>query len=270
MDAYLTRRKGIWTAGSSLEAVEEGSCATATVYPVVIFAVSLLRVSRVLLGQLRLQRWLPMIEGCCSVRHKLDGSLRDVSQPTGQSGGALLCPRPTLLLSSRRRDPSSYIGSTVMLVSPWSVLQCAVIEIYIYMWCGKRKRHMEEEYTNAAVACCSYPLVNLPMLGNAPKTIINDTVIPVNGTETSVLYVQQVVLRVGVMPWTEDLTLMDAFRGPLYEVFNLLEIIQNYQHPETLVKGTFHLAGWLNIDHITTWDTRCTEAGVKIASISDF
>lgn len=80
---------------------------------------------------------------------------------------------------------------------------------------------------------CCYPLVNLPMLGNAPKTIINDTVIPVNGTETSVLYVQQVVLRVGVMPWTEDLTLMDAFRGPLYEVFNLLEIIQNYQHPET-------------------------------------
>ncbi|EZA50256.1 Sterol regulatory element-binding protein cleavage-activating protein [Ooceraea biroi] len=80
---------------------------------------------------------------------------------------------------------------------------------------------------------CCYPLVNLPMLGNAPKTIINDTVIPVNGTETSVLYVQQVVLRVGVMPWMEDLTLMDAFRGPLYEVFNLLEIIQNYQHPET-------------------------------------
>jgi hypothetical protein len=71
------------------------------------------------------------------------------------------------------------------------------------------------------------------MPSNAPKTIINNTVIPMNDTDTSVLYVQQVVLRVGVMPWTEDLTLMDAFRGPLYEVFNLLEIIQNYQHPET-------------------------------------
>jgi hypothetical protein len=89
---------------------------------------------------------------------------------------------------------------------------------------------------NNAAMYRSYPLVNLPMLGNAPKTIINDTVIPINDTETSVLYVQQVVLRIGVMPWTEDLTLMDAFRGPLYEVFNLLEIIQNYQHPETLVK----------------------------------
>ncbi|KYQ48506.1 Sterol regulatory element-binding protein cleavage-activating protein [Trachymyrmex zeteki] len=81
---------------------------------------------------------------------------------------------------------------------------------------------------------CCYPLVNLPMPGNAPKILINDTVLPANGTETSVLYVQQVVLRIGVMPWSEDLTLMDAFRGPLYEVFNLLEIIRNYQHPETL------------------------------------
>lgn len=71
------------------------------------------------------------------------------------------------------------------------------------------------------------------MPGNAPKILINDTVLPANGTETSVLYVQQVVLRIGVMPWSEDLTLMDAFRGPLYEVFNLLEIIRNYQHPET-------------------------------------
>lgn len=85
-----------------------------------------------------------------------------------------------------------------------------------------------------AVLCrYSFPLVNLPMPGNAPKTVINDTVVPANGTETSVLYVQQVVLRVGVMPWNEDLTLMDAFRGPLYEVFNLLEIIQNFEHPET-------------------------------------
>lgn len=81
--------------------------------------------------------------------------------------------------------------------------------------------------------CCS-PLVNLPMPGNVPRTIINHTIVPENNTENSVFYVQQVVLRVGVIPWTEELTLMDAFRGPLYEVFNLLEIIQNYQHPKTL------------------------------------
>ncbi|XP_076652872.1 SREBP cleavage activating protein [Halictus rubicundus] len=81
---------------------------------------------------------------------------------------------------------------------------------------------------------CCYPLVNLPMPGNAPRTIINHTFVPENNTENSVFYVQQVVLRAGVIPWTEELTLMDAFRGPLYEIFNLLEIIQNYQHPETL------------------------------------
>lgn len=79
----------------------------------------------------------------------------------------------------------------------------------------------------------SSPLVNLPMPGNVPRTIINHTIVPENNTENSVFYVQQVVLRVGVIPWTEELTLMDAFRGPLYEVFNLLEIIQNYQHPKT-------------------------------------
>lgn len=71
------------------------------------------------------------------------------------------------------------------------------------------------------------------MPGNAPQTIINHTVVPENNTENSVFYVQQVVLRAGVIPWAEELTLMDAFRGPLYEVFNLLEIIQNYQHLET-------------------------------------
>ncbi|XP_076756300.1 SREBP cleavage activating protein [Xylocopa sonorina] len=84
-----------------------------------------------------------------------------------------------------------------------------------------------------ALLCC-YPLVNLPMPGNAPTTVVNHTIVPENNTESYAFYVQQVVLRVGVIPWTEDLTLMDAFRGPLYEVFNLLEIIQNYQHPKTL------------------------------------
>ncbi|KAI4480537.1 hypothetical protein M0804_010090 [Polistes exclamans] len=79
-----------------------------------------------------------------------------------------------------------------------------------------------------------YPLVNLPMPGNAPRMILNRTVESTNATEKSALYVQQVVLRIGVVPWAEDLSLMDAFRGPLYEIFNLLEIIQNYQHPETL------------------------------------
>lgn len=71
------------------------------------------------------------------------------------------------------------------------------------------------------------------MPGNAPKIIVNHTTTPSNGSKNSEFYVQQVVLRVAVLPWSEDLSLMDAFRGPLYETFNLLEIIQNYQDHET-------------------------------------
>lgn len=78
----------------------------------------------------------------------------------------------------------------------------------------------------------SYPLVNVPMPGVAPQIVVNRTVLQANGTESSSLYVQQVVLRVGVVPWAEDLSLSDAFRGPLFEVFNLLEIVQNYQDSE--------------------------------------
>ena len=75
----------------------------------------------------------------------------------------------------------------------------------------------------------SYPLVNLPMPGVAPKVIVNNTINSVNGSESPAMYIQQVVLRSAVVPWEKDLSLFDAFRGPLYEVFNLLEIIQNYE-----------------------------------------
>lgn len=71
------------------------------------------------------------------------------------------------------------------------------------------------------------------MPGNVPRAVINQTSLPLNNTNGPAFYIQQVALRVGVIPWKNDLALSDAFRGPLYEVFNLLEIIQNYQDPET-------------------------------------
>lgn len=46
------------------------------------------------------------------------------------------------------------------------------------------------------------------------------------------LYVQQITLRVSVLPWTDEMQLMDAFRAPLYEVFKLLEIVRNHQSSE--------------------------------------
>jgi len=190
---------------------------------------------------------LPIVEACCSARHRfgeMSRSLPDRVAGLYYAHGLLCSSHPVIVIP---------LAISVLLLCWWviriygSIWEYSPIRITIYMI--PQERGIGRRINNAAMYR-SYPLVNLPMLGNAPKTIINDTVIPINDTETSVLYVQQVVLRIGVMPWTEDLTLMDAFRGPLYEVFNLLEIIQNYQHPETLVKLMKWLMRWLKIIYI--------------------
>lgn len=43
------------------------------------------------------------------------------------------------------------------------------------------------------------------------------------------IYVQQILLKSVVLPWHKKLQLTDAFRGPLFEVFKLLEIINNHE-----------------------------------------
>ncbi|EDV98177.1 GH22819 [Drosophila grimshawi] len=58
------------------------------------------------------------------------------------------------------------------------------------------------------------------------------------------LYVQQITLRASVLPWTDEMQLMDAFRAPLYEVFKLLEIVRNHQSSEnqrTLEQNCLHV-----------------------------
>ncbi|CAG9814063.1 unnamed protein product [Phaedon cochleariae] len=75
------------------------------------------------------------------------------------------------------------------------------------------------------------PLVNLPFPGKGPQVWSSN----LNSTDgvQPFCYVQQVVVRVGVMPWEQDLTLGDAFRAPLYEAFKLLEVVRNYQDTES-------------------------------------
>nr|CAI5846666.1 unnamed protein product [Callosobruchus analis] len=75
------------------------------------------------------------------------------------------------------------------------------------------------------------PLVNFPFPGKAPQVWQAGQ----NSTDTPepFCYVQQVVMRVAVLPWEPDLTLGDAFRAPLYEAFQLLDIIRNYQDNNT-------------------------------------
>ncbi len=46
------------------------------------------------------------------------------------------------------------------------------------------------------------------------------------------IYVQQILLKSIVLPWNKKLQLTDAFRGPLFEVFKLLEVINNHENDE--------------------------------------
>uniref|UniRef100_W4VSE5 Sterol regulatory element-binding protein cleavage-activating protein n=1 Tax=Corethrella appendiculata TaxID=1370023 RepID=W4VSE5_9DIPT len=47
------------------------------------------------------------------------------------------------------------------------------------------------------------------------------------------IYVQQIILRSMVIPWNQDLQLIDAYRSPLYEVFKLLELVRNHENEKT-------------------------------------
>lgn len=80
-----------------------------------------------------------------------------------------------------------------------------------------------------------YPLVNLPLPGDIPVQTTTEGynfTIPDNLTVFSglpYLYIQQIVLKTGVSPWLKDMTVHDAFRAPLHQVFPLLETVRNYQ-----------------------------------------
>lgn len=55
-----------------------------------------------------------------------------------------------------------------------------------------------------------------------------------------ILYVQQIMVRASVMPWNEEMHLMDAFRAPLHEIFKLNDIIRNHVSLERLVAVLFY------------------------------
>ncbi|CAK1554173.1 unnamed protein product [Leptosia nina] len=120
----------------------------------------------------------------------------------------------------------------------------------------------------SVVLLCCYPLLNVPLPGNIP-TVINvplninennvrsmecltkpcshtDTFMQLNNLHNStqklpyvwakenpLLYVHQIVIRIGVSPWNNNLKMWDAFRAPLQEVFRLFETIRNHEDPET-------------------------------------
>lgn len=53
-------------------------------------------------------------------------------------------------------------------------------------------------------------------------------------------YILQIVVKSGVVPWQEGLTISDSYRGPLSTVFHLAQTISNYhlQHNESVTLGS--------------------------------
>ncbi|KAK9501038.1 hypothetical protein O3M35_002162 [Rhynocoris fuscipes] len=101
-----------------------------------------------------------------------------------------------------------------------------------------------------AVLLACVPLINLPLSSNVPQTYVEPNFSVFNSSKTSgdtsytddvvekprwfseqPIYIQQVIMKSAVSPWTNEMQLTDAIRGPLAEVFRLLEAIQNYRHP---------------------------------------
>lgn len=109
----------------------------------------------------------------------------------------------------------------------------------------------------------SYPLLHIPLPGTIPTKIIlpyesqTDSIksswIPSNtpndaptnsdkfenvsvahppfawANSEPFVYIQQIVLRSSVLPWHNTMKLTDAYRGPLHEIFKLLEIVRNHE-----------------------------------------
>lgn len=64
------------------------------------------------------------------------------------------------------------------------------------------------------------------------------------------VYIQQIVLRSSVIPWKKNLLLTDAYRGPLHEIFKLLEIVRNHEDEIRLKKNSSELKINFNYDFV--------------------
>ncbi|XP_068620764.1 sterol regulatory element-binding protein cleavage-activating protein [Battus philenor] len=129
----------------------------------------------------------------------------------------------------------------------------------------------------SVVLLCCFPLLNVPLPGNRP-TVIN---LPLHkniqtstdchtknclysdylkmdninnetqklpylwAKEKPLFYIHQIILKIGVSPWNSNLKMWDAFRGPLQEVFRLLETIRNHEDEtkESLLQNCYQIEG---------------------------
>ncbi|XP_049885898.1 sterol regulatory element-binding protein cleavage-activating protein [Pectinophora gossypiella] len=156
----------------------------------------------------------------------------------------------------------------------------------------------------SVVLLCCYPLLNVPLPGNIPIVVnvpldVNRAQLFTNadcGTnncqqtestpqdlyfnetqklpyvwakEKPLLYVQQVILKIGVSPWTNNLKIWDAFRAPLQEVFRLLETVRNHEDPETkttLLQHCYQIEGIKRRDSRASLERVLPEYGCLLLS----
>ncbi|XP_022235120.1 sterol regulatory element-binding protein cleavage-activating protein-like, partial [Limulus polyphemus] len=91
------------------------------------------------------------------------------------------------------------------------------------------------------LAVCCYPLINIPLMGSSLQQFSTSVKDLQEDAETQmpsgsprwfqgkpVGIVQQIIVKSAVSPWTQDLNLMDAFRGPLAEAFQIVETVSNF------------------------------------------
>ena len=84
-----------------------------------------------------------------------------------------------------------------------------------------------------------HPLLTLPFPGNEPEEVSTSWQEPKYQypkrwrARHPSFYVQQVIIRSSVNPWTSELALMDAFRGPLAEIFAVHSEVVGFHSPST-------------------------------------
>lgn len=76
---------------------------------------------------------------------------------------------------------------------------------------------------------------------NYSSSFLPSPSLPWARSEPPFVYIQQIILRSVVLPWNKDLQLTDAYRGPLFEVFKLIEIINNHETNVTLSNFCLHV-----------------------------
>lgn len=51
-------------------------------------------------------------------------------------------------------------------------------------------------------------------------------------------FIQQVIVKSAITPWSNELLLTDAFRGPLAEVFHIVDLMKQFQLDNKYCKNT--------------------------------